>query len=319
MRPSVGTMRISLDGCRTRCLTRSPPGSSSPTARWAPCCRRPTSASTTSRGYEGCNEVLNVTRPEVVRCGARRLLRRRRRLRRDQHLRHQPRQPRRVRHPAPDRGAGRGRRPDRPRSRPTTGRRRTSRASCSARSGRAPSCRRSDTAAYDTLREAYLRERGRPVDRRRRRADRGDLPGPAPGQVRGGRRPPGDGRGWAYGAVDLPRHRRDHRHDAARQRDRRRADRARAARHRPDRAQLRHRAGGDERAPALPVPARPGTAVGDAERRPAAAHRGRRVLPADAGRVGRGAGPVRQRVRRRAGRRLLRHHARSTSGWSPSA
>ena len=33
------------------------------------------------------------------------------------------------------------------------------------------------------------------------------------------------------------------------------------------------------------------------------------VLPADPGRAGRGAGPVRHRVRRRAGRRLLRHHA----------
>ena len=33
------------------------------------------------------------------------------------------------------------------------------------------------------------------------------------------------------------------------------------------------------------------------------------VLPADARRAGRGAGPVRHRVRRRAGRRLLRHHA----------
>ncbi len=30
-------------------------------------------------GHEGCNEILNVTRPDVVRCGARRLLRRRRR------------------------------------------------------------------------------------------------------------------------------------------------------------------------------------------------------------------------------------------------
>ena len=82
-------------------------------------------------------------------------------------------------------------------------------------------------------------------------------------------------------AADLPRHRRDHRHDAARQRDRRRADRARAARHRPDRAQLRDRPGRDERAPALPVAARPRAAVGDAQRRPAAADRERRRLPAD--------------------------------------
>ena len=53
-------------------------------------------------------------------------------------------------------------------------------------------------------------------------------------------------------------HGRDDRHDAAGHRDRRRAHRTRAARDRPDRSELRHRAGGDERAPALPVPARAG-------------------------------------------------------------
>ncbi len=55
-----------------------------------------------------------------------------------------------------------------------------------------------------------------------------------------------------------PGDRRDHRHDAARHRDRRRAHRAGAARHRRDRPELRHRPGRDERAPAPPVPARPG-------------------------------------------------------------
>ena len=59
------------------------------------------------------------------------------------------------------------------------------------------------------------------------------------------------------GADHLPRDRGDHRHDAARQRDRRGADRAGAARHRPDRTELRHRPRRDDRAPALPVPARP--------------------------------------------------------------
>ena len=112
--------------------------------------------------------------------------------------------------------------------------------------------------------------------------------------------------------ADLPRHRRDHRHDAARLGDRRRADRARAARHRPDRAQLRHRAGRDVRAPALPVAARPGAAVGHAQRRPARAHRRpapRYPLQPDG--AGRGDAPVRHRVRRPAGRRLLRHDARA--------
>ena len=61
-------------------------------------------------GYEGCNEILNVTRPDVVAQRPRRLLRGRRRLRRDQHLRRQPGQPRRVRHRRPDLRARRGRR-----------------------------------------------------------------------------------------------------------------------------------------------------------------------------------------------------------------
>ena len=52
--------------------------------------------------------------------------------------------------------------------------------------------------------------------------------------------------------ADRPGDHRDHRLHAARQRDRRRAHRAGAARHQPDRAQLRHRPRGDERAPALP-------------------------------------------------------------------
>ena len=52
-------------------------------------------------------------------------------------------------------------------------------------------------------------------------------------------------------------------------------------------------------------------AVGHAERRAPRAGQGRRRVPAAAGRAGRRAGDVRGDVRRRAGRRLLRHHARA--------
>ena len=94
-------------------------------------------------------------------------------------------------------------------------------------------------------------------------------------------------------------------------RDRRRADRAGAARHRPDRAELRHRAGRDERAPALPVAARPRSGC---RCMPNAGlpelDRGRRRLPADA----RTSWPTRMTRSSREyglapGRRLLRHHA----------
>ena len=64
-----------------------------------------------------------------------------------------------------------------------------------------------------------------------------------------------------------PRHRGDHRHHAAGQRDRRGADRRGAARRRHDRSELRDRARRDERAPALAVPPRPRSGVGDAQRR----------------------------------------------------
>ena len=73
--------------------------------------------------------------------------------------------------------------------------------------------------------------------------------------------------------------------------------------------ELRHRPRPDERAPALP-----GRELADpdllrAERRAAAAHRRRRLLPAHPGRAGRRARAVRDRVRPVPGRRLLRHHA----------
>ena len=49
-------------------------------------------------GHEGCNEVLNVTRPDIVRAIHDAYFAGRRRLRRDQHVRREPRQPGRIRH-----------------------------------------------------------------------------------------------------------------------------------------------------------------------------------------------------------------------------
>ena len=117
--------------------------------------------------------------------------------------------------------------------------------------------------------------------------------------------------------IDRAGDRRDHRHDAAGQRDRRRAHRAGAARHRPHRAQLRHGPRRDERAPAHAVQARAHPAVGDAQRRAARARPERRRVPAHRRRAGRGAVRVRPRLRPAAGRRLLRHHARRTSAPWP--
>ena len=233
-------------------------------------------------GYEGCNEVLNVTRPDVVRAvhdayfaagadcvetntfGANLA-----------NLGEYGIEPR-IR-----RAVG-GRRPDRPARRPT--RYATPERPRFVLGSIGPGTKLPTLGHVAVSRRCATRTRRTPrgCSPAARRADRRDLPGPAPGQGGGHRRPAGDGRRGARGADDLPRDGRDHRHDAARQRDRRRADRARAARRRPDRAQLRDRSGRDERAPALPVAARPRAAVGDAERRAAAADLRRRALPADA-------------------------------------
>lgn len=48
---------------------------------------------------EGCNEILNVTRPDIVRSVHAEYFDAACRLRGDQHLRREPRGPRRVRHP----------------------------------------------------------------------------------------------------------------------------------------------------------------------------------------------------------------------------
>ena len=195
----------------------------------------------------------------------------RRRRHRDQHLRRQLGEPRRVRHSRADLRT------------------------CPRRRGAWPAPRRDEFstadqprfvlgsvgpgtklptlghAPYRLLRDAYQQQAAGMLRGRRRRGPRGDLPGPAADQVGGHRRAAGDGRHRHQRSGDRARHRRDHRHHAARLRDRCGVDRAGAAAPRLHRAELRDRACRDERAPALPVPARAGGCVGDAERRPARA------------------------------------------------
>ena len=139
-----------------------------------------------------------------------------------------------------------------------------------------------------------------------------DRAGPAAGQGGASSAPsaPSPAAGEPDRPADRQRDRRDDRHDAARHRDRRGADRARAARHRPDRPQLRHRPGRDERAPALPVPARRRSAVA------CMPNAGLPQLTADGAhypltpeRARRRARHVHPRVRARPRRRLLRHDA----------
>ena len=264
------------------------------------------------QGHEGCNEILNVTRPDIVRSVHDAYFAVGCRLRRDQHLRRQPRQPRRVRHRRPDLRAGRGRRADRPRGRRRPGRPPTSRAGCSARSAPAPSCRRSATRRTPLLRDAYAEQTPRacsPAGSTRVLVETSQDLLQAKAAVIGARRALADA--GADAAGDRAGHRRDDRHDAARLRDRRRADRAGAARHRHDRAELRHRPGRDERAPAPPLPARPDRAS-PACPTPACPmlDHGRRALPADRRRAGRRARHSSSReFGLSPGRRLLRHDA----------
>lgn len=69
------------------------------------------------QNLEGCNEILNITRPDIVRSVHQEYFAAACRLRRDQHLRCQPRRPGRVRHPRARPRTLRGRRPHRPRGR----------------------------------------------------------------------------------------------------------------------------------------------------------------------------------------------------------
>ena len=266
-----------------------------------------------ARRLRGPRRLQRDPQRHPARRGARhppRLLRGGRGRRRDEHVRGEPAQPRRVRHSGADprarrEGHGAG---------PRGGRRAvdTRPAALRARLGRTRH-EAADAGPRD-LRpppRRLRRVRPRPGRGRGRRDRRRDLPGPPAGQGGHPGRAPGDGRRGPPGADRGAGRRRDHRHDAARLRDRRRAHRAGGARRRPHRAELLHRARRDERAPAHPVQARAHPAVGDAQRRAARARPERRRVPAHPRRAGRGAHRVRQRVRGRARRRLLRHHARA--------
>ena len=260
-------------------------------------------------GHEGCNEILNVTRPDIVRARARGLPGRRRGLHYHQHVRRKPRQPGRIRADRADRGTVRGGCPDRPGGgRPVV---RPGPAALGARLGRArhqaahprprqrsPSCATPTRSALPACSAAApTRSSSRPA----RTCSRPRRPSSARRRAMAA--------AGADAAADRAGDHRDHRRHAAGQRDRRRADRAGAAGHRPDRAELRDRAGRDERAPALPGRPLAPAAVLHAQRRPARTHRRRRPVPAQPGPAGRRARHVHRRVRAGPGRRVLRHHA----------
>ena len=188
MASSPTPLLVTAGPVSTPSVRRSPPVSSWPTGPWGRCSRRRTRRWRTSSSHEGCNEILNVTRPDIVRGGPRGVLRGRRRLRRDQHLRRQPRGPRRVRHHRADRGAVRGRRADRPRGRRRAPHHRAAALGAGLDGARHQAADPRPRALTPTLRDAYQQQRRRPDRRRRRRAAHRDLPGPAAGQGRDHRR-----------------------------------------------------------------------------------------------------------------------------------
>ena len=96
-----------------------------------------------------------------------------------------------------------------------------------------------------------------------------DVHGPAPGQGRGGGLAPGHDRRWARRADPAAGNHGDHGPHARRLRDRRRAGVARRAAARRVRHQLRHGPGRDAGAPALPVAALPAAHQRAAQRGPA--------------------------------------------------
>ena len=136
----------------------------------------------------------------------------------------------------------RGRRADRPGGRPMPQHARSPALRARQRRARAPSCRRSATSPSPRC--------GTPTRSRSRACSTAASTRcwSRPARTCCRPRPRSLGAKRAHGRTpgatcrDRPRDGGDHRHHAAGHRDRRRADRAGAARHRPDRAQLRHRA-----------------------------------------------------------------------------
>ena len=147
---------------------------------------------TTSRGYEGCNEILNVTRPDVVRARPRRLLRGRRATP-SRPTPSAPTSPTSAEYGIADRihELAAGRRPDRPRGRPTAGPPPSSPRFVLGSIGPGTKLPTLGHAPYAALRDAYQAQAAGPDRRRRRRAPHRDLPGPAAGQGRGRRAPGG--------------------------------------------------------------------------------------------------------------------------------
>ncbi len=239
---------------------------------------------------------------------ARRLLQDRRRHRRDGHLRGLRRPLVGVRHRRPGHRAQPGRCPDRPRGRRRSRRprRRVHRPGHQVR-----------LARPDPVRRAPRRLRGpgaRAPRGRRRPVPRGDPVRPARRQGGHDRLPPGDGLLRSRGADPGAGHHGAHRHHAPRHRDRRRPVGARRHAPRRHRHQLRHRPVGDERAPALPQPARPHADLLPPQRRPSVRRRREDALRPHAGAAGRLPAPLRHGVRRAHRRRLLRHHGRAHQG-----
>ena len=170
--------------------------SSSPTARWARCCRPPTSRSTTSTGYEGCNEILNVTRPDVVRGVHDAYLAAGADCVETNTFGANLRQPRPSTASRTASASSPRRAPGWPGSRPTRRDRRAAPVRARLDGPRHQAAHPGPRAVRPAARR-LPRQRRRPDRRRRRRHDRRDLPGPAADQGRRDRRPAGDGRDWA--------------------------------------------------------------------------------------------------------------------------
>ena len=251
-------------------LGRARPSGAGRGRRDGPMLQASQATSTTSTGHEGCNEILNVTRPDIVRAMHDGYLEAGRGLHHHQHLRREPRQSRRIRHRGPDRGAVRGGRPARPAGGRRSGRARTGPRWVLGSMGPGTKLPTLGHVTFAELRDTYqanaagLLRGGADALIVETCQDLLQAKAAIIGARRAiGRRPARAILLIAQVTIETTGA------DAARLRDRRRAHRARAARHRRDRAELRDRARRDERAPAVPRRARPRAAVLHAERRAA--------------------------------------------------